>query len=87
MATYSNAPPGESDRLPNKLIPMVMHKPPHPGEFIEGVYLEPCALSIRQVADISYVRRSELEISVLCELICHHYVDEVGRRPYASPCW
>ena len=49
MATYSNAPPGESDRLPNKLIPMVMHKPPHPGEFIEGVYLEPCALSIRLV--------------------------------------
>ena len=27
-----------------------MHNPPHPGEFIEGVYLEPCALSIRQVA-------------------------------------
>ena len=28
-----------------------MHNPPHPGEFIEGVYLEPCALSIRQVAE------------------------------------
>lgn len=30
---------------------MVMHNPPHPGEFIEGVYLEPFALSIRQVAE------------------------------------
>lgn len=37
MATYSNAPPGESDR--------------HPGEFIEGVLLEPFGLSIRQVAE------------------------------------
>jgi addiction module HigA family antidote len=36
MATYSNAPPGESDRLPD--------------EFIEGVVLKPCELSIRQVA-------------------------------------
>ena len=30
---------------------MQMHNPPHPGEFIDGVYLEPCALSIRQVAE------------------------------------
>ncbi len=30
---------------------MQMHNPPHPGEFIEGVYLEPCELSIRQVAE------------------------------------
>ena len=30
---------------------MQMHNLPHPGEFIEGVYLEPCALSIRQVAE------------------------------------
>ena len=64
MATYSNAPPGESDRLPDKLIArasltagageaiprMQMHNPPHPGESLEGVYLEPCELSIRQVA-------------------------------------
>ena len=28
-----------------------MHNPPHPGELIEGVYLEPCGLSIRQVAE------------------------------------
>ena len=27
-----------------------MHNPPHSGEFIEGVYLEPCGLSIRQLA-------------------------------------
>ena len=30
---------------------MQMHNPPHPGEFIEGVVLEPCELSIRQVAE------------------------------------
>ena len=30
---------------------MQMHNPPHPVEFIEGVYLEPCELSIRQVAE------------------------------------
>ncbi len=30
---------------------MQMHNPLHPGEFIEGVYLEPCELSIRQVAE------------------------------------
>jgi len=28
-----------------------MHNPPHPGEFIKGVDLEPCGLSIRQVAE------------------------------------
>ena len=39
------------------------------------------------IDDISYVRRSELETSVLFELICHRYVDEVGRRPCANPCW
>ena len=30
---------------------MQMHNLPHPGTFIEGVYLEPCAISIRQVAE------------------------------------
>ena len=34
---------------------MQMHNPPRPGEFIEGVYLEPCELSIRQVAGKSRV--------------------------------
>ena len=29
---------------------MQMHNPPHPGTFIEGVYLEPCALSIHRAA-------------------------------------
>jgi len=32
-------------------LPIAMHQPPHPGEFIAGVYLEPCALSLRQVAE------------------------------------
>lgn len=29
---------------------MVMHNPPHPGEFIAGVYLEPNDLSGRELA-------------------------------------
>jgi hypothetical protein len=29
---------------------MQMHNPPHPGTFIEGVYLEPCALSFHRAA-------------------------------------
>ena len=29
---------------------MRMHNPPHPGEFIREIYLEPYHLSIRQVA-------------------------------------
>jgi addiction module HigA family antidote len=31
-------------------LPIAMHQPPHPGEFIAGVYLEPCELSLRLVA-------------------------------------
>ena len=29
---------------------MSMHNPPHPGEFIRETYIEPFALSVRQVA-------------------------------------
>lgn len=29
---------------------MAMHNPPHPGEFIAQVYLEPNALSVRELA-------------------------------------
>ncbi|HSR67607.1 MAG TPA: HigA family addiction module antitoxin [Acidobacteriota bacterium] len=29
---------------------MRMHNPPHPGEFIKGVYLEPFGVSYRRVA-------------------------------------
>lgn len=29
---------------------MVMHNPPHPGEFIRAVYLEPFAISVRMLA-------------------------------------
>lgn len=29
---------------------MAMHKPPHPGEFIREVYLEPFGISSRQLA-------------------------------------
>jgi plasmid maintenance system antidote protein VapI len=45
-----------------------MHNPPHPGEFIEGVYLEPCGLSIRQVAerlDVSASTFQRLDLSAL----------------------
>ena len=31
--------------------PIPMHNPPHPGDFIAGTYLDPCELSIRQVAE------------------------------------
>lgn len=30
--------------------PNRMHNPPHPGEFISGVYLEPFGISARQLA-------------------------------------
>jgi len=30
---------------------MGMHNPPHPGEFINGVYLEPYGISHRKVAE------------------------------------
>ena len=30
---------------------MSMHHPPHPGEFIREVYLEPNGISLRQVAE------------------------------------
>lgn len=30
---------------------MAMHNPPHPGEFIQGIYLEPFGISGRELAD------------------------------------
>lgn len=30
---------------------MIMHNPPHPGEFIREIYLEPSGISSRQVAE------------------------------------
>ncbi len=30
---------------------MAMHNPPHPGEFIREVYMEPAGLSVRRVAE------------------------------------
>ena len=44
---------------PNHLTQM--HNPLHPGEFIEGVYLEPCGLSIRQLAERLDVSASTLQ--------------------------
>ncbi|MBD3386295.1 HigA family addiction module antidote protein [candidate division KSB1 bacterium] len=39
---------------------MKMHNPPHPGEFIREIYLEPYNLSIRQVAEKLQVSPSTL---------------------------
>jgi len=39
---------------------MAMHNPPHPGEFIRSVYLEPFGLSARALADSLSVAPSTL---------------------------
>jgi len=39
---------------------MTMHNPPHPGEFIREVYLEPFGLSSRQLAEKLAVSPSTL---------------------------
>jgi addiction module HigA family antidote len=39
---------------------MAMHNPPHPGEFIRSVYLEPFELSARALADKLAVSPSTL---------------------------
>ena len=36
-------------------LPIAMHQPPHPGEFVAGVYLEPFNLSLLLVARKSRV--------------------------------
>ncbi len=39
---------------------MVMHNPPHPGEFIRSVYLEPFGMSARALAESLAVSPSTL---------------------------
>lgn len=39
---------------------MRMHNPPHPGEFIAGIYLEPNNISARQLARLLNVSPSTL---------------------------
>ena len=39
---------------------MTMHNPPHPGEFISGIYLEPNNISGRELADKLGVAASTL---------------------------
>ncbi len=39
---------------------MNMHKPPHPGEFIREIYIEPFGLSVRTVASNMNVAPSTL---------------------------
>jgi plasmid maintenance system antidote protein VapI len=38
---------------------MAMHNPPHPGEFIQEVYLEPNGLSGRELAATHVVLRRQ----------------------------
>ena len=40
--------------------PMQMHNPPHPGEFISEVYLEPYGISVRRLAELLDVSPSTL---------------------------
>ena len=37
---------------------MNMHKPPHPGEFIKEVYIEPLGISYRKIAELLKVAPS-----------------------------
>ena len=37
--------------MAEQLVMITMHNPPHPGEFIREVYLEPFGISTRRVAD------------------------------------
>lgn len=39
---------------------MVMHDPPHPGEFIREVYLGPFSITVRRLAEILQVSPSTL---------------------------
>lgn len=39
---------------------MAMHNPPHPGEFLREVYIDPLGVSVRQVADSLGVAASTL---------------------------
>lgn len=39
---------------------MAMHDPPHPGEFIREVYLEPFGITVRRLAEILQVSPSTL---------------------------
>ena len=39
---------------------MAMHDPPHPGEFIRQVYIDPMGVSVRQVAESLGVAASTL---------------------------
>ena len=39
---------------------MTMHNPPHPGEFIRSLYLEPYGISVRTLADSLAVAPSTL---------------------------
>ena len=48
-------------------LPIAMHQPPHPGEFIAGVYLEPCELSLRHVAERLGVSASTFQRLVACK--------------------
>ena len=39
---------------------MTMHNPPHPGEFIREVFIDPCGISVRKAAESLGVSPSTL---------------------------
>jgi len=45
---------------------MGMHNPPHPGEFIKDVYIDPFSVSYRKVADMLQVSPSTLSRLIKC---------------------
>jgi len=46
---------------------MALHNPPHPGEFLKELYLEPGNISIRELAGCLQVSASTLQRLISCQ--------------------
>lgn len=46
---------------------MALHNPPHPGEFLQELYLEPGNISIRELAGCLQVSASTLQRLISCQ--------------------
>jgi addiction module HigA family antidote len=51
---------------------MAMYNPPHPGEFIESIYLQPYGISCRNLASHLDVAASTLSRILKGQLVPHH---------------
>jgi hypothetical protein len=69
---------------------MSMHNPPHPGEFISSVYLEPYGVSLRKLAErldvvpstlARLIRKPLLHGLLLGETLTHLLVQLSGGKP------